>query len=159
MTHMLGLGTLWDISTAGSGPYLLRTPAEDPTFLGPASRAAMFGLASAAGFGGSGVPVENTGSPGTAFSHWRESIFGQELMTGWLDPGANPLSALTIAQFRDLGYIVNDALGETYTFAAAIQAKVQTTGPIQLNEAKLTMPIIVINRSGRTVRTVQRMFK
>lgn len=53
------------------------------------------------------VPVENTGSIGTKHSHWRESVFDDELMTGYLDKGKNPLSRMTIASLEDLGYDVN----------------------------------------------------
>ena len=158
MGHVLGFGTLWEIGAgAATGGYLLRSPPDDPTFQGLASRAALYGIAGAAGFAGNPVPVEATGGSGTAFAHWRESTFGMELMTGWIGAGVNPLSALTIAQFRDLGYVVNDALGDTYTLAGAIQAGAQT-GPVALNEARLTTPLIVINRSGRLVRTVGRAF-
>jgi len=162
MGHVLGFGTIWEVvgsGELGSNSYLLRTPLENPTFVGAASRAALFGLAGVGGFPGTAVPVENTGEAGTAFAHWRESVFKRELMTGWLDSGMNPLSALTIAQFRDLGYVVNDALGENYsfTFATAIQASV--AAPFPLVEGKLTMPLIVINRAGRKVGTLPRIYK
>jgi hypothetical protein len=154
MAHVLGFGTLWNFGAGIRPDYLLATPAEDPTVTGPASRFALFGLAGA-GFAGTGaVPVENTGSPGTRLAHWREATFGQELMTGWPNGGINPLSALTLAQFRDLGYEVNDALSETCSFAAAIQA--QLAAPIQLIERGLTSPLMVINRAGRRVRTTKR---
>jgi hypothetical protein len=154
MAHVLGFGTLWNFGAGIRPDYLMATPAEDPIFTGPASRFALFGLAGAGFMGTGAVPVENTGSPGTRLSHWRETTFGQELMTGWLGAGPNPLSALTIAQFRDLGYEVNDALSDTYSFAAAIQARV--AAPLQLIERGLTSPLMVINRAGRMVRTVKR---
>jgi len=121
---------------------------------GPASRFALFGLAGAGFMGNGAVPVENTGSPGTRLAHWREATFGQELMTGWLGAAPNPLSAHTMAQFRDLGYEVNDALSDSYSFAAAIQAQVAI--PLQLIERGLTSPLMVINRAGRMVRTIKR---
>jgi hypothetical protein len=160
MAHVLGFGTLWGVIPPGgaAGTRLLKTPAEDPTFLGKASRAAFFGLAST-GYAGAAVPVENTGAEGTAFSHWRETIFSKELMTGWLDGGSNPLSALTIAQFRDLGYEVNDALGEAYSFVAMLQQSQAGTAPVQLIEGKLLSPLIVINRAGRRVATFPRVYK
>jgi hypothetical protein len=154
MAHVLGFGTLWNFGAGIRPDYLMATPAEDPTFTGPASRFALFGLAGAGFLGNGAVPVENTGSPGTRLSHWREATFGQELMTGWLNGGITPLSALTLAQFRDLGYEVNDALGDAYTFAAAIQASV--AAPVQLIERGLTSPLVVINRAGRMVRTIKR---
>lgn len=158
MAHVLGFGTIWDINAGRAPAYLLRVPEDNPTFQGPAARAAFFGLASIGGFSGAVVPVENTGAVGTRFSHWREAVFGQELMTGWLNAGINPLSALTIAQFRDLGYVVNDAMGETYSFAAAIQAQI-VQGPLALVERQPTTPMVVVNRTGRIVRTVDRRFK
>jgi hypothetical protein len=51
--------------------------------------------------------VEREGGPGTREGHWRESSFGNELMTGFLNPGETPLSRLTIAALRDMGYEVN----------------------------------------------------
>jgi hypothetical protein len=53
------------------------------------------------------VPVENTGGSGTRDGHWRDSVFGNELMTGFLSPGPNPLSRLTAASLVDMGYKVN----------------------------------------------------
>jgi hypothetical protein len=65
--------------------------------------------------GGTGnVPVENTGGLGTRNGHWRETTFGNELMTGFLNSGKNPLSRLTIASLRDLGYIVNLSVADPY---------------------------------------------
>ncbi len=59
------------------------------------------------------VPVANTGGPGTREGHWRESVFGNELMTGFLDGGINPLSRVTVGALEDMGYEVNyDAADE-----------------------------------------------
>jgi len=40
--------------------------------------------------------VEQTGGSGTACRHWSEECLGNELMTGELDYGDNPLSKITI---------------------------------------------------------------
>jgi hypothetical protein len=160
MGHVLGFGSIWSVNPGNglaSVMLLDRSDPNDPVFRGPASLSALFGLAGPTGFLGTAVPVENTGGEGTAYAHWRESVFGSELMTGWLNAGSNPLSALTIAQFRDLGYVVNDALGDGYSFAAAIRAA--GSEPLQLNEGRLTMPLIVINRAGNLVGRIQRIFK
>ena len=59
------------------------------------------------------VPVANTGGPGTREGHWRESVFGNELLTGFLDGGINPISRVTVAALQDMGYEVNyDAADE-----------------------------------------------
>lgn len=98
MGHVLGIGTIWSnlglITGAGGA---------NPQFTGiNALNAynAMFGLAAAS------VPVENTGGPGTADAHWRETVFGNELMTGFID-ATNPVSIVTVASLSDLGYAIN----------------------------------------------------
>ena len=53
------------------------------------------------------VPVANTGGAGTREGHWRETTFGNELMTGFLDGGINPLSRVTVGALEDMGYQVN----------------------------------------------------
>jgi hypothetical protein len=94
IAHVVGFGTIWRDRSLLSG-----IGTADPRFTGSAAVSAYVSL------GGTGnVPVENTGSPGTRESHWRESMFGDELMTGYISARGNPLSALTIASLRDLGY-------------------------------------------------------
>ena len=61
------------------------------------------------------VPVENTGGPGTKNSHWRDTVFRNELMTGFVGGAPNPLSRLTVASLKDLGYVVNLKKAEVYT--------------------------------------------
>ena len=51
------------------------------------------------------IPLELTGGPGTAYSHWSEATFGNELMTGYIDTD-NTLSYMTVASLGDLGYSV-----------------------------------------------------
>jgi Leishmanolysin len=159
MAHVLGFGTIWNFnprSGSSSNAFLLGSKTDDPTFSGPAARAAFYGALGSAGYSGTPVPVEATGGSGTALSHWRESSFDTELMTGWLDAGTNPLSAVTVAQFRDLGYTVNDALADSYSLPALLRTPAAPA--LELVEAVLPMPIVVINRSGRKVGTSPRSF-
>ncbi|MFM7076095.1 MAG: leishmanolysin-related zinc metalloendopeptidase, partial [Planctomycetaceae bacterium] len=60
------------------------------------------------------VPLETGGGPGTAFAHWEETTFGSELLTGFLNPGINPLTRLSINAFRDMGYSVNVSAADDY---------------------------------------------
>jgi len=55
------------------------------------------------------VPLEVSGGSGTANSHWRESLFGEEVMTGYQSSSSETtqLSALTVAALMDLGYVVD----------------------------------------------------
>ena len=49
-------------------------------------------------------PIETDGGAGTAGGHWDEEIFGNEIMTGFLNSGANPISRVTIGAMEDMGY-------------------------------------------------------
>jgi hypothetical protein len=62
---------------------------------------------------GDNVPVENTGGGGTALVHWRETTFGDELMTGYAT-GQNTISLVTILALRDLGYVVDPSKAEAF---------------------------------------------
>jgi hypothetical protein len=100
MAHLLGFGTVWDLDN------LVRdTTTSDPWFSGPDAQAAF--RTALPSFTDKVVPVEANGGSGTTLSHWRESVMTNELMTGFLNSGANPLSAVTIESMADLGYTVN----------------------------------------------------
>ena len=105
MGHVLGIGTLWDYGrdlTTG-----LST--SNPLYTGPR------GVAEWSQLGGtSSLPVEGLGGPSTAGSHWRESTFANELMTGWISAGPNPMSAMTISSLGDLGYHVDPSTADPY---------------------------------------------
>lgn len=103
MGHVLGIGSLWNL-----GRTLLQGIGADPYFAG---RLATSLWRSEGGLGF--LPVENTGGQGTALGHWRESVLGNELMTGWIGLGENPLSRITAASLADLGYGVS-MLGEAF---------------------------------------------
>jgi Leishmanolysin len=120
MGHVLGFGTLWNFQRA----LLSGAGTADPRFVGPLAVAAYDHL------GGSGaVPVEGDFGPGTRDSHWDEDTFDNELMTGFLNLGENPLSAVTVASMADLGYTVDLRAGDRYrlphTGNAAISAAEQ----------------------------------
>ena len=103
--HVLGIGSLWSLlgltdSFGYVGEYALdayRQLSGDPS----------------ADF----IPLETEGGAGTAGSHWSEDAFGRELMTGFIEGANNPLSILTIATLRDLGYSVDYAQAEPYNLA------------------------------------------
>ena len=72
----------------------------------------LFGTAAVA----AGVPIEQDGGAGTAFAHWDEETFGNELMTGTLDfTSTNPLSVITVGAFDDMGYDVNYNAAQPYS--------------------------------------------
>lgn len=108
MGHVLGIGTLWRTKglLAGAGT-------SNPTFTGPAAMGEYRTLRAAAT--SAAVPVENTGGPGTAEGHWRETVFRNELMSGFIAEPGNPLSRVTVASLGDLGYQVDVEAADAFT--------------------------------------------
>jgi hypothetical protein len=106
--HMLAFGRyFW-----GKKQLLDVTDAQNPLFKGPA---AMKEYGELRGTGvPTPVPVEDQGGPGTKWSHWREVVFDNELMTGYIDPSPNPLSRLTVASLQDVGHVVDLNSAEPY---------------------------------------------
>jgi hypothetical protein len=112
MGHVLGIGTIWT-----DKGLLVGAGTSNPLFVGAQAKAAYNAIF---GTNAAGVPVENTGGSGTRDSHWRESVFGSELMTGWVGPGSRmPISRITVASLADLGYSVNMAAADSFTPAIA----------------------------------------
>src|SRR5262245_64879246 len=100
MGYVLGFGLFW--SDMGLLADASRPPVNgtDPHFTGNAALEA-FDAVGGVAYRGAKVPVENMGGPGTADVHWRESVLGDELMTGFIDPGSNPLSVVSAAPYTD----------------------------------------------------------
>lgn len=103
MGHVLGFASLWNVGNR----YLQGAGGANPLFVGPAAMQAYGELG-----GSGGVPVENVGPPGTRDAHWRESVFVNEIMTGYLNQGENLLGKITIASLADLGYQVSYAAAD-----------------------------------------------
>ena len=158
--HVLGIGTLWDDLGFLVNPSLPNDVGADTHFAGPRGIDA-FDAAGGSNFSsGSKVPVENTqGGAGTRDSHWRESVFETELMTGFIDQG-NPLSAVTVESLGDLGYIVNAALADPYslpgTAAAAQRSGEQRELGILLVSDVGRGPIYIVERDGTITAVIRR---
>ncbi|MFA0964533.1 leishmanolysin-related zinc metalloendopeptidase [Roseivirga sp. BDSF3-8] len=116
MAHVLGFGLLWSSAylnlVADEGGYA-------PLFTGPKATQLYSELT---GCAQPGVPVENTGGRGNRDFHWREHIFGNELMSGHMDAVSSPLSRLTLAALEDMGYTVDYAAAEAYALPHPQQA-------------------------------------
>ncbi|MDX2058666.1 MAG: leishmanolysin-related zinc metalloendopeptidase [Gemmatimonadales bacterium] len=148
MGHVIGLGSLWNLKGLITG-----RATGDPFFNGASARMAFASaMATPTAFTGNTVPVENTGGGGTRDVHWRESTITNELMTGFLNTGSNPLSAITVASFRDEGYLVNDAGADQFSFGAALLAV--STPPQRLHTREWDAPIRTKDRAGRVVRSL-----
>jgi hypothetical protein len=125
MGHVLGIGTIWR-----QKGLLFRAGTANPRFLGPNAShefAALLGSGSA-----TRVPVANENGPGTRDSHWRESVFGNELMTGFLSGSVRPLSRLTVASLADLGYQVNYDAADAYALPTSLQLAIMGVGASEI---------------------------
>jgi hypothetical protein len=72
--------------------------------------------------------VEAGGGAGTALSHWRESVFKNELMTGWISGTTQPLSATTIGSLADLGYSVSLSQADPFNITTASNLRALVSG-------------------------------
>ncbi len=118
MIHVLGFGAFWVGPGAPPpdtvGANLLINYGPNVSYIGAG------GIAGCRSLGGlntcaTSVPVEGSGAAGTINSHWRESVFGNELMTGFINQGKNPLSIMTVRSLEDLGYTVDTTAADAYT--------------------------------------------
>ena len=151
MGHVLGIGTLWDSQGLLADASL--SGGTDPHFTGTNALAA-FETVGGDTYVGAKVPVENQGGYGTADAHWRESVFTNELMTGYIGAGENPLSVVTIASLQDNGYEVDLSKADAFSILALLR-----TGPsktIKLHNDILGGPIRIINKQGRIVGTYRK---
>ncbi|MFL5483539.1 MAG: leishmanolysin-related zinc metalloendopeptidase [Gemmatimonadaceae bacterium] len=148
MLHVLGFGVFWNNLN-------LLTGFDTPTvgYLGSG------GIAGCILTGGTNsclnsVPVENTGGAGTANSHWRETTFGTELMTGFANASPMPISVMTVRSMADLGYGVNTAASDLYAiFAGSLQAggnRVVTSGAWE--RSLPTAPQVIPSRRNQPKR-------
>jgi hypothetical protein len=150
MGHVLGIGSLWSpfglLSGAGTS---------DPFFIGASGREG-FSLVGGNLYLGNPVPVENTGGPGTADGHWRESVLNTELMTGYASPpGVHmPLSLVTIGSLDDLGYAISIWGFDVYRLGVDLRRGAATQGR-QLGELPPRKPPVAIDDAGRIVPQVQ----
>jgi hypothetical protein len=110
MMHVVGFGTFWDTSSTN----LLINYGANVSYIGAGGIAGCKAVG-AVNTCASSVPVEGSqGAEGTINSHWRESTFGNELMTGFLNSGTNPLSVMSVRSLEDLNYTVNPAAADHY---------------------------------------------
>jgi hypothetical protein len=152
MAHVLGFGLIWSDKDLITGEF-----GTDPYFTGAGARQAFRAIQSPSSpYVGNAVPVENTGGSGTRDGHWRETVFGRELMTGFFNGGvANPLSAVTATSMRDLGYVVDDARADAYQLALTMGNLAAGAGGAW-REQLAPWPVRVVDDRGRTLRAIRR---
>ena len=137
--HVLGFPTIW---SDDQFDLLVGAGTSEPYFTGGNARSA-FELAGGTAVDGIGVPVENTGGEGTRDSHWRESVLSNELMTGFISAGSNPLSAVTIGSLEDIGYEVDYTAADPYTVPSAQSARGWSSLRLEMIERPMPAPRVV----------------
>jgi hypothetical protein len=136
MGHVLGIGTIWQLKKLLQG-----AGKSNPSFIGAKAKVEYGKLR---GSGPVKVPVENTGGPGTKDSHWRETVFRNELMSGFIAAPNNPISAMTVASLQDMGYEVDVNAAEPYILPNLLQ----------LAEKGLLMSLEAPVQSGIVLRNI-----
>jgi len=109
MLHSIGFGSIWGYKAlVSNGSYTGAHALAEYSHIGgtPFARS---------------IPLETGGGSGTAGSHWSETVFKNELMTGYLNdpngadpkeiPNADPLSSMSVASLWDLGYGMRSVTG------------------------------------------------
>jgi hypothetical protein len=156
MGHVIGIGTMWETAglllnkqPAGGGPE------RDVSFSGAQALIGFNNIGGTTYTGGAKVPVENTGGTGTVNSHWRESVLANELMTGYLNNGANPLSQLTVRSLADIGYVVNPAAADAFFLTLSLRADGAAPRGRLLENDVYNGPAYSIDRHGRRNRILR----
>lgn len=151
--HVLGLGTVWG---RGSQAGLVSgdTGSVDPIFVGPQARAAFGLLGNSVLFTGRRVPLELR-----SLGHWRSDTFDGEVMAPALSLAPQPVSAVTVAALRDLGWAVEleaydeftlpDAPASTRVSARQQSSRIQSAASL---EGDALLPQLMIAPDGRKLR-------
>lgn len=152
--HVLGLGTAWGRGTR-LGLVSGDTGSVDPIFVGPAALASFGLLGRSATFAGRRVPLELR-----SLGHWRGDAFAGEVMAPTLSTVAQPVSAVTVAALRDIGWAVELEAYEEFTLSDG-----QTSGRVSPREQSspqrqaapslagdLLLPELMITTGGRKLR-------
>lgn len=110
--HALGFGMIWDLKG-----LIEDSGGRDPRFVGVRAKTEFGRLT---GAGPSDVPIENSGGAGAANRHWRETVFGDEIMSTYVPTAHNPMSRLTLASMQDLGYEIDMRAAQDYALPRAL---------------------------------------
>ena len=120
----------------------------DRYFTGPLATQA-FNNAGGRNYNGVKVPTERDGS------HWRKSVFGDELMCPSSYSSDNrPLSTVTIQSLADIGYRVDVTQADAYRVPEPASAKLVSDHVPVGEDCILNGPIYVVDENGRIIRVI-----
>jgi hypothetical protein len=154
MGHVLGIGSLWNKFGLLKNPSTPGGTTQLDTYFSGANAIAGFDLIGGTTYtGGNKVPVENRFGAGTINVHWRESVLLNELMTGFINGGANPLSVLTVRSLQDLGYAVNAGAADPFQLTLSLRAATEASATrIPYGNDVIPGPYPTIDDHGRITR-------
>jgi hypothetical protein len=152
MGHVLGVGTLWEEFGFLQNPSIVGGPALDTFHNGPNAIQGFNAIGGNTYTQGNKVPVENQFAAGTINSHWREGVLANELMTGFINNGTNPLSELTVRSLADFGYVVNPAAADPFFLALSLQMPGANQILFELRDDIIAGPRYRIDSQGRFSR-------
>lgn len=165
MGHVIGLGTLWNIKqteTTYARRFLTGDGAPGVFYNAPLALAAFNGTSNANFFTGTPVPVEDcvqgvptTCGVGTRDGHWREFVFKNELMTGYISATGNPLSRITLASLQDMNYTVDMNAADAYAFSSTALFSGVAGRLIELRESKRSWSMKGIDENGRVRQVIE----
>jgi PKD repeat protein len=177
MGHVLGFGTLWS-RNLGGGLVIFdflndptepasptapdSVPSNDTYFDGPFAVAAFDDISDPDYTAGAKVPVENdnqTPDPvwgsGSLNGHWREGVFGSELMTPGIGSASNPMSLVTVESLRDMGYGVDAASADPFPLTFNLLSDIPGPPIVDLNDDLWRGPMFIGDRLG-SMRSIVR---
>ncbi len=115
-----------------------------------------FDYAGGVSYPGNKVPVENQEGPGSQDGHWRESVFGDEIMSPFVSGSVEPLSAITIQSLADSGYAVDISQADPYRLPPRGSSTPRAPGRrIHLENDIRSGPVRVVDTNGRVVRIIE----
>ena len=135
---------------------LLDADEDDPHFEGGLAIEA-FDEAGGDDYDGDKVPVQLR-----IHSHWRENVFGDEIMTPYIDleSDEDPISAVTLQALADMGYEVDESLADDYelpdpSLPPPAEAFREGEGTVfDLGDDVVWGPVTVVDAAGRVIRTI-----
>ncbi|MCY3699921.1 MAG: hypothetical protein OXH46_09855 [Gemmatimonadetes bacterium] len=94
---------------------------------------------------GFGIPVDSLSG------HWREAVFGDELMTTTIRGQGNPLSRITVGALADLGFDVDMNAADVYRVRNPIVSTQDRGYGVSVGHDLRAGPVVVVNRHGKRV--------
>jgi hypothetical protein len=146
MLHVLGFGTIWT-----DNAVIDTSNTADARFLGSRARTACAEVHSGGANCSTTVPVHSADGVGSKFSHWRESLFTNELMTPFLTAGSTPMSAMTIQSLADLGYVVSTTPAQPFTVSGSFLRAALMADESAIVMAEPTRPRYQVTDRGELV--------